>query len=230
MRRLLGEGSPPCYGLTFPLLTSSDGKKWGKSEGGALWLSAGIFGCTVCSSVVTVCCGDSGGCLVCASMPQCCQTVHQLLHVVERLPSAMEQSASVPTRYCVLARTERKVRLCLTSSLVQAICYLRQRNKYSASPSPFSGLLHAESAHCMLAMATIVWTMPERPAQYSSLHYRRAFMLLTDQWTPHCLQTSCPLSSCTSTSSTTPLTRMSSSEAHGTLQHVPMASSSGAIC
>eukprot|EP00891_Asterochloris_glomerata_P008586 jgi/Astpho2/8586/e_gw1.00126.22.1_t len=40
MRRLLGEGSAPCYGLTFPLLTSSDGKKWGKSEGGALWLSA----------------------------------------------------------------------------------------------------------------------------------------------------------------------------------------------
>ena len=51
MRRLLGEGSAPCYGLTFPLLTSSDGKKWGKSEGGALWLSAGDFGCRVCSTV-----------------------------------------------------------------------------------------------------------------------------------------------------------------------------------
>ena len=36
-----GREPPQCFGLTFPLLTSSDGKKWGKSEGGALWLSAG---------------------------------------------------------------------------------------------------------------------------------------------------------------------------------------------
>mmetsp|Transcript_2699 Transcript_2699/g.8177 ORF Transcript_2699/g.8177 Transcript_2699/m.8177 type:complete len:473 (-) Transcript_2699:1901-3319(-) len=28
------------YGVTFPLLTRSDGKKFGKSEGGAIWLSA----------------------------------------------------------------------------------------------------------------------------------------------------------------------------------------------
>ena len=63
MRRLLGEGSAPCYGLTFPLLTSSDGKKWGKSEGGALWLSAGAVACTVCSIVFTMCCRDGGGCL-----------------------------------------------------------------------------------------------------------------------------------------------------------------------
>ncbi len=28
------------YGLTFPLLTSADGKKFGKSEGGAIWLRA----------------------------------------------------------------------------------------------------------------------------------------------------------------------------------------------
>lgn len=35
-----GREPPQCFGLTFPLLTSSDGKKWGKSEGGALWLSA----------------------------------------------------------------------------------------------------------------------------------------------------------------------------------------------
>lgn len=43
IRRLGSEdGREPlqCFGLTFPLLTSSDGKKWGKSEGGALWLSA----------------------------------------------------------------------------------------------------------------------------------------------------------------------------------------------
>jgi tyrosyl-tRNA synthetase len=31
--------SLPLYGLTFPLLTRSDGKKFGKSEGGAVWLS-----------------------------------------------------------------------------------------------------------------------------------------------------------------------------------------------
>ena len=36
-----GQALPQCFGLTFPLLTSSDGKKWGKSEGGALWLNAG---------------------------------------------------------------------------------------------------------------------------------------------------------------------------------------------
>jgi len=31
------------YGLTFPLLTRSDGKKFGKSEGGAVWLSADLY-------------------------------------------------------------------------------------------------------------------------------------------------------------------------------------------
>ena len=33
-------GSGQAYGLTFPLLTRSDGKKFGKTEGGAIWLSA----------------------------------------------------------------------------------------------------------------------------------------------------------------------------------------------
>lgn len=33
-------GGEPLYGLTWPLLTRSDGKKFGKSEGGAIWLSA----------------------------------------------------------------------------------------------------------------------------------------------------------------------------------------------
>ncbi|MDP1607929.1 MAG: tyrosine--tRNA ligase [Chlamydiales bacterium] len=33
-------GGDPIYGLTFPLLTRSDGKKFGKSEEGAIWLSA----------------------------------------------------------------------------------------------------------------------------------------------------------------------------------------------
>jgi len=32
-------GGPQLFGLTFPLLTRSDGKKFGKSEGGAVWLS-----------------------------------------------------------------------------------------------------------------------------------------------------------------------------------------------
>ncbi|MEI6242353.1 MAG: tyrosine--tRNA ligase [Chlamydiota bacterium] len=35
-RKIVGE---TVYGLTFPLLTRSDGKKFGKSEGGAVWLS-----------------------------------------------------------------------------------------------------------------------------------------------------------------------------------------------
>jgi tyrosyl-tRNA synthetase len=35
-RKLKGD---PIYGLTFPLLTRSDGKKFGKSEEGAIWLS-----------------------------------------------------------------------------------------------------------------------------------------------------------------------------------------------
>lgn len=44
IRRLLGnEGGqepPACYGLTFPLLVDSEGRKFGKSVGGAVWLSA----------------------------------------------------------------------------------------------------------------------------------------------------------------------------------------------
>jgi tyrosyl-tRNA synthetase len=36
-RKLSGK---PVYGLTWPLLTRSDGKKFGKSEEGAIWLSA----------------------------------------------------------------------------------------------------------------------------------------------------------------------------------------------
>ncbi len=37
VRKLLGE---TVYGITFPLLTRSDGKKFGKTEGGAIWLAA----------------------------------------------------------------------------------------------------------------------------------------------------------------------------------------------
>ncbi len=37
VRKMRGE---VVYGLTFPLLTRSDGKKFGKSEGGAIWLNA----------------------------------------------------------------------------------------------------------------------------------------------------------------------------------------------
>ncbi|GBF93022.1 hypothetical protein Rsub_05633 [Raphidocelis subcapitata] len=32
--------APACYGLTFPLLVDSEGRKFGKSTGGAVWLSA----------------------------------------------------------------------------------------------------------------------------------------------------------------------------------------------
>ncbi len=35
-------GGPQCYGLTCPLITTSDGKKMGKSEKGAVFLSAGL--------------------------------------------------------------------------------------------------------------------------------------------------------------------------------------------
>jgi tyrosyl-tRNA synthetase len=37
VRKLLAESA---YGMTFPLLTRSDGKKFGKTEGGAIWLAA----------------------------------------------------------------------------------------------------------------------------------------------------------------------------------------------
>lgn len=37
VRKLLGKSA---YGITFPLLTRSDGKKFGKTEGGAIWLAA----------------------------------------------------------------------------------------------------------------------------------------------------------------------------------------------
>ena len=38
-RKLCGES---VFGLTFPLLTRSDGKKFGKSEGGAIWLDSNL--------------------------------------------------------------------------------------------------------------------------------------------------------------------------------------------
>ena len=37
-----GQPLPDCYGLVFPLLTTSDGVKMGKSASGAVWLSAGV--------------------------------------------------------------------------------------------------------------------------------------------------------------------------------------------
>eukprot|EP00775_Hariotina_reticulata_P008642 gene8642-8823_t len=43
IRKLLGsdaQEAPACYGLTFPLLVDSEGRKFGKSTGGATWLSA----------------------------------------------------------------------------------------------------------------------------------------------------------------------------------------------
>lgn len=44
VRRLLSGpeagDAPACFGLTFPLLVDSEGRKFGKSVGGAVWLSA----------------------------------------------------------------------------------------------------------------------------------------------------------------------------------------------
>ncbi|MCP5470386.1 MAG: tyrosine--tRNA ligase [Chlamydiales bacterium] len=37
------KGGDAVYGLTFPLLTRSDGKKFGKSEGGAIWLNRDLL-------------------------------------------------------------------------------------------------------------------------------------------------------------------------------------------
>lgn len=46
LARKLGDESsqplPPCYGLCFPLLTTSDGTKMGKSASGAIWLNPGV--------------------------------------------------------------------------------------------------------------------------------------------------------------------------------------------
>lgn len=38
-----GNGSPTCYGMTFPLLLKADGTKFGKSESGAIWLNASML-------------------------------------------------------------------------------------------------------------------------------------------------------------------------------------------
>lgn len=42
IRRLQGDKADKdtCYGLTFPLITKADGSKFGKSEGGNIWLNA----------------------------------------------------------------------------------------------------------------------------------------------------------------------------------------------
>ncbi|KAI3426284.1 hypothetical protein D9Q98_008657 [Chlorella vulgaris] len=39
-----GAAADPCFGLTFPLLLKADGSKFGKSEGGAVWLNADMLG------------------------------------------------------------------------------------------------------------------------------------------------------------------------------------------
>ena len=40
IRRTTTDGTPPAFGLTAPLVTKADGSKFGKTEGGAIWLSA----------------------------------------------------------------------------------------------------------------------------------------------------------------------------------------------
>ncbi len=37
-----GEDAQPCFGVTFPLLLKADGRKFGKSEDGAIWLAPGV--------------------------------------------------------------------------------------------------------------------------------------------------------------------------------------------
>ena len=63
-RKLGDEASQPlpsCYGLCFPLLTTSDGTKMGKSASGADWLAPGMYcsqlqheGATACHAGVHV--------------------------------------------------------------------------------------------------------------------------------------------------------------------------------
>ena len=45
-----GEDAEPCFGVTFPLLLKSDGRKFGKSEDGAIWLAPGtcVVSCAHC--------------------------------------------------------------------------------------------------------------------------------------------------------------------------------------
>ena len=51
-----GQPLPDCYGLVFPLLTTSDGAKMGKSASGAVWLSASApLLCLVQVCLVLVC-------------------------------------------------------------------------------------------------------------------------------------------------------------------------------
>ena len=50
------EDAEPCFGVTFPLLLKADGRKFGKSEDGAVWLAAGASvacfrACEQCSNV-----------------------------------------------------------------------------------------------------------------------------------------------------------------------------------
>ena len=44
-----GEEAPACFGVTFPLLLKADGRKFGKSEDGAIWLAAGATLMLKCS-------------------------------------------------------------------------------------------------------------------------------------------------------------------------------------
>ena len=56
LARKLGDESsqplPPCYGLCFPLLTTSDGVKMGKSAAGAVWLAPGKISCTLSTTSI----------------------------------------------------------------------------------------------------------------------------------------------------------------------------------
>lgn len=52
LRKVEGkEEKEVCFGLTFPLLTKADGRKFGKSEDGAVWLSAGVILSCSCPAI-----------------------------------------------------------------------------------------------------------------------------------------------------------------------------------
>lgn len=48
------EDAEPCFGVTFPLLLKADGRKFGKSEDGAIWLAAGAQALRNKSDPVTI--------------------------------------------------------------------------------------------------------------------------------------------------------------------------------
>ena len=83
-----GEEKEVCFGLTFPLLTKADGRKFGKSEDGAVWLSAGNS-----KQDANSCCRASG------NLHRCHEMVHASLADLHCTPVdiCISALASVPS-------------------------------------------------------------------------------------------------------------------------------------